>query len=395
MNKKKSILLCAALALLAAVAVAVYAFSDREPPQITAVDSYWVECGNAVTVEELAARIEDQSSYTVKLYGEGTVAEDGQSITFDKIGTFQVTIEATDAKGHSAQKTVPVTARDKTPPVLTVKTLKATVGSEINYQKAVKAVDAVDGDLSDAVEVDTHYVNHKAVGRYTAVYSVQDRSGNRAEARGQVIVQPVKAKSIQLDRTELYLNGNQYATLTATVNPEKWAGMVTWSSSDPAVATVSDGLVTWIAPGKCTITAKADQKKAQCTVTCGAVAATSVRLNRYSVTLHKGEMTILEAESSPTNWKGEITWESSNPKVAKVKDGVVTAVKPGKCQIKAKAGSVEAACQVTCLRKTVGSELKDIWDELTEGPTERNDTDEKKPAKTTKKTKAATNKKSN
>lgn len=386
MNQKKCILLCGVLALCAVLAVAIYLFSDRNPPEITAVDSYWVECGSAVNVEELAARIEDQSSYTTKLYGEGTVSEDGQSITFHKVGTFQVTIEAVDEKGHSAQKTIPVTARDKTPPELTVKTLKATVGDEINYQKAVTAVDTVDGDLSDAVEVDTHYVNCKVVGSYTAVYSVEDRSGNRAEARGQVIIQPVKAKSIQLNQKELYLNGNQYATLTAAVNPEKWAGNVSWSSSDPEIATVSDGLVTWVAPGKCTITAKADKKKAQCTVTCGAVAATSIRLDRYSITLHKGEMTVLQAEGSPTNWKGEITWESSNPKVAKVKDGVVTAVKPGKCKITAKTGEVEASCQITCVRKPVTTELEEMWDDLIYGPAERNDSDEESTKKTTKST---------
>ena len=177
----------------------------------------------------------------------------------------------------------------------------------------------------------------------------------------------MKANKIQLSSKELYLNGNQYATLTPTVTPKTWAGTVTWTSSDPNVATVSDGLVTWVAPGKCTITAKADKQKATCTVSCGGVTASSVRLDRSSVTLEVGAMTILQAETAPTNWSGEVTWKSSKPKIAKVKNGVVTALKPGKCKITAQAGNVKAVCTVTCTEKSLGTEWREWWQDITEG----------------------------
>ena len=260
-----------------------------------------------------------------------------------------------------------MTAEDKTPPVLTVKTIKTTVGEAVNYKKAVKAVDEVDGDLSDAIQVSDDYVNNKQEGSYTAIYTVTDQAGNRSEARGLVIVSPVKAKTLQLSSKELYLTGNQYATLTSAVTPKNWAGAVEWTSSDPNVATVSDGLVTWVAPGKCTITAKADKQKATCAVTCGGVSASSVQLDRSSVTLEVGAMTILQAETSPTNWSGEVTWKSSKPKVAKVKDGVVTALKAGKCKITAQAGDVKAVCTVTCTEKRLTTEWKEWWQDVTEG----------------------------
>lgn len=232
----------------------------RQPPELTTVATYQAECGRAVMVEELVARVADHSSYEVTLSGDGAVSQDGKCITFPKTGTFPVTVEAVDAKGNRVQQTVTVTAVDKTPPELTVKTIKTTVGKKIDYKKAVKAVDVVDGDLEPmAVQVSDIYVNHKQVGSYTAIYTVTDQAGNRAEARGLVIVNPVKADKLQLSSKELYLNGNQYAALTPTVTPKTWAGTVEWTSSDPDVATVSDGLVTWVAPGTCTITAKGGQ----------------------------------------------------------------------------------------------------------------------------------------
>lgn len=368
MKQRKSILIV--LSVLVVVLLGLggwYLLSDRQPPELTTVATYQAECGKAVTVEELVARAADRSSFELTLSGDGDLSQDGKRITFRKTGTFPVTVEAVDAKGNRAQETVTVTAEDKTPPELTVKTIKTTVGKDIDYKKAIKAVDAVDGDLTDAVQVSDIYVNHKQVGSYTAIYTVIDQAGNRAEARGLVIVNPVKANKIQLSSKELYLNGNQYATLTPTVTPKTWAGTVTWTSSDPNVATVSDGLVTWVAPGKCTITAKADKQKATCTVSCGGVTASSVRLDRSSVTLEVGAMTILQAETAPTNWSGEVTWKSSKPKIAKVKNGVVTALKPGKCKITAQAGNVKAVCTVTCTEKSLGTEWREWWQDITEG----------------------------
>ena len=368
MKQRKSILILLSVLVVAVLALGGwFLLSDRQPPELTTVATYQAECGKEITVEELVAHVEDRSSFALTLSGDGDLSQDGKSITFRKTGTFPVTVEAVDAKGNRAQETVTVTAEDKTPPELTVKTIKTTVGKDIDYKKAVKAVDDVDGDLTDAVQVSDIYVTPKQVVNYTAIYTVTDQAGNRAEARGLVIVNPVKAKTLQLSSKELYLNGNQYATLTATVTPKSWAGTVTWTSSDPNVATVSDGLVTWVAPGKCTITAKADKQKATCAVTCGGVSASSVQLDRSSVTLEVGAMTILQAETSPTNWSGEVTWKSSKPKVAKVKNGVVTALKAGKCKITAQAGDVKAVCTVTCTEKRLTTEWKEWWQDVTEG----------------------------
>ena len=81
---------------------------------------------------------------------------------------------------------------------------------------------------------------------------------------------PVAATGVTLSATSLKLALNDPVTLTATVTPANAADRtVTWASSDDAVATVEDGVVTLTGVGTATITATtADgQHSASCTVT--------------------------------------------------------------------------------------------------------------------------------
>ena len=78
---------------------------------------------------------------------------------------------------------------------------------------------------------------------------------------------------VTLDQTAVELEIGGTATLVATVTPENATDKtVTWTSSDEAVATVQDGVVTAVAVGEATITAKAGDAEAACTVTVKAAA---------------------------------------------------------------------------------------------------------------------------
>lgn len=78
----------------------------------------------------------------------------------------------------------------------------------------------------------------------------------------------IPATSVTLDVTELALEEENYKLLSATVLPENTTDKVTWSSSNTAVATVTNvGKVTAVKEGTATITAKAGDKEATCTVT--------------------------------------------------------------------------------------------------------------------------------
>ena len=99
---------------------------------------------------------------------------------------------------------------------------------------------------------------------------------NMADSEGNTITvsedgtTAIAVASVSLDRDSLHLYSNRGGTaqLTAKVEPDSATDKtVTWSTSDDSVATVSDtGLVTAVANGTATITAKAGDKSDTCTV---------------------------------------------------------------------------------------------------------------------------------
>ena len=83
----------------------------------------------------------------------------------------------------------------------------------------------------------------------------------------------VPVTGISLNKSTLSLSTGESATLTATLTPANSSHKtVNWSSSAPAVATVSNGVVTALTAGTTTITATSvDGPSADCTVTVTAV----------------------------------------------------------------------------------------------------------------------------
>ena len=163
----------------------------------------------------------------------------------------------------------------------------------------------------------------------------------------------IPVESVSLDKTELSLVEGDSETLTATVKPDNATDKtVTWSSSDGSVATVdANGKVTAVKEGTATITAKAGEKTATCTVTVAkkVIAVESVTLNKESLALVEGDSETLTATVKPDNATDKsVTWSSSDSSVATVDaNGKVTAVKEGTATITAKAGEKSATCTVT------------------------------------------------
>lgn len=92
--------------------------------------------------------------------------------------------------------------------------------------------------------------------------------GQTASCTVTVTPRTISVESITLNKTQLSLVKGATETLTATVLPTTATDKaVTWKSSDTAVATVKDGIVTAVAAGNATITAKAGEKTATCAVT--------------------------------------------------------------------------------------------------------------------------------
>ena len=106
-----------------------------------------------------------------------------------------------------------------------------------------------------------------AVGNGTAVVTVQAENGMTASS---TITVQTRDQAVALDRTALTLEPGETAKVKATVSPsDATYKYIFWTSSDETVATVSDsGLVTAVAEGTATITAKSWYgHEAVCTVT--------------------------------------------------------------------------------------------------------------------------------
>ena len=168
------------------------------------------------------------------------------------------------------------------------------------------------------------------------------------------IGEPVQ--SVGLNKTELALEVGKTGTLEAKVEPSDATNKnVTWSSSNPEVATVDNGVVTAVSAGEAIITVTTEDggKTATCKVTVNApqtVPVTGVTLDKAELTLEKGSTGALTATVEPQNaTNNTVTWSSSNPEVATVDNGVVTAVSAGEAiiTVTTEDGAKTATCKVT------------------------------------------------
>lgn len=121
---------------------------------------------------------------------------------------------------------------------------------------------------SSVASVSNGLVTAVAVGSATITATSQSDSTKKASCT--VTVNPKGVISISLNKTELALNVDQSDTLTVTFNPtDADDQVITWSTSNSSVATVSNGTVTAKAVGSATITATSHDgnKTATCAVT--------------------------------------------------------------------------------------------------------------------------------
>ncbi len=163
---------------------------------------------------------------------------------------------------------------------------------------------------------------------------------------------PQNAESVSLDRESVTLEVGTSEMLHATVLPEDATDKtVEWSSSDSSIASVEDGVVLGISPGKTIITATSGRQSAQCEVTVvnASIPVSNVFFIETEKAVYVGESFTVEAYVSPEDaTEKNLIWESSQPSVATVsQDGTVTTLGVGTCEITATATSGESGT-LTC-----------------------------------------------
>lgn len=238
--------------------------------------------------------------------------------------------------------------------------------TDITDQKAdltVKA-NAMGGEATvDYLEKEVIFSFHSVKNDYW-----YERVFNVNKTNGTLTITPVSvpATSITLNASSQNLITGESFTLTATVEPAKTTDTVVWSSSNEAVATVSDGTVTAAKAGTTEITATAGNVKATCTVTVSdpVYKVTDIKLTAApSRRIAAGKKVKLKASIAPSNATDKsVTWTSSNKKVATVNaKGLVTFKKNagGKkvtITATAKDGSKKfAKITLTCMKGSVKS----------------------------------------
>ena len=160
-----------------------------------------------------------------------------------------------------------------------------------------------------------------------------------------VAVVPVAVASIVITAPKLALfvgDVSQYSAQPKDAQGNPLGGRaVAWSSSQPAVASISaSGLVTAVGPGTTTIVATSETILANVTVTVALAPVAAVTLTAPKTAFNPGDVSQYSAQ--PKDGQGNplsgrtITWASSQPTVATVSStGLVTAVGTGASSITA------------------------------------------------------------
>ena len=189
--------------------------------------------------------------------------------------------------------------------------------------------------------------------------SENESKGTESREVTGVITTLVSATGVKLSQSSMDMAVDTTAQLTAEMTPGNASDTLTWSSSDPSIASVNNGLVSAHKAGTATITVKTGSgKTASCKVNVktNEVLPSSVSLDIKSITRTEGDTFQLKATLSPGNVTNHtITWKSDDPNVASVdNNGKVTAKKAGSTTIiVSTVNGKTAVCSVTVNAKAI------------------------------------------
>ncbi len=160
----------------------------------------------------------------------------------------------------------------------------------------------------------------------------------------------IPAFGLVLSKSAVTINERQSVKLSVRkfkpANVSRKLKRVIWESEIPEIATVdASGRVTGVAPGKVTIRAYAVDAQGEKNPAVYATSMITVRPPKIarldfvekSLTLTAGDSRDLGSLLSvePINGSGRVVWKSAQRRIARVKDGMLTALKPGKTKITA------------------------------------------------------------
>ena len=262
----------------------------------------------------------------------------------------------------TTKKTTTVKKTTTTKKVITTLTLNKndvtlTVGQTYQLTATVKpkkkTVYWSSSNTSIAAVSNTGLIITKKAGKCDII--ARSENGSKDVAHIVVKAKSVVAKRIDVSDKSITLPVGGTKSITASVYPsDATNSLLTWSSSDPAVATVSDGVVRGFKTGSCKITIKNKDivsTTVSVTVERRVVNPTNIKLSKTSATLASTKTLTLKATVNPSNADNKkVTWNSSDKSIATVENGVVTAKKAGTVKITAKTHNNKSAVATITVR---------------------------------------------
>jgi uncharacterized protein YjdB len=294
----------------------------------------------------------------------------GGTVAAVAVGTVTITAVSTADPSKTANATVNITTTEipLTAITLSQDTLNLNKGGTdtltVSYVPASATQQGVVWSSSDPTVATVSGGTVAAVAVGTAVITARSAANSTISASATVTV-TAPLTGIQLSPASLAISGiGATGSLAATFAPTDTTQTgLAWSSSDPAVATVSNGVVTAAGGGTATITATSTTNSgisaaAMVTVI---IPVTGITLNQTALSLNKGGTGTLALSYAPTNTtQRDVTWSSSNTTVATVSNGVVAAVGGGTATITATSTTdktIDASCAVTVTAPLTGISL--------------------------------------
>lgn len=270
-------------------------------------------------------------------------------------GTATITVSTQDGK-FSASCVLTV-MQHVTGVSISKSSLTLYTGQTETLSAQVKPDDATDTRLTWSSSDKT--VATVANGKVTALKagSVQIRvttfEGGFQDVCNLTVKQHVTGLDLSHSTRTIYLG--QTVTMTATVLPSDASDKsVTWTSSNSDIVSVTqNGSVTANAMGEAEITATSNDggfsKSCKVTVIEPLVPATSLTLTPKTMSLNIGESGSLELQILPNDCNEILEWKSSDPSVATVNAGDITALAAGTTTITVRGSNTSASATVTVI----------------------------------------------
>lgn len=168
-----------------------------------------------------------------------------------------------------------------------------------------------------------------------------------------------EVETINLGGSEFYVEVGGTLTINAVLVPETAKDAVLlWTSDDPEVATVENGVVTALKEGKTTVVVRAESGVTASCVVYVTPVVTGISLPA-ALTVYVGGSTVLTPKFTPEGAASTaLVWSSADESVATVsQEGVVTGVNGGRTTVTVKCKEYSATCQVKVRKAAIGVEL--------------------------------------